>query len=218
MFDLNKSDNENENTLFTIQKKIKSRKEYNFHVQNSYSYNNKTIFETIPNNIEDKEYISKESSINKVKELSIHNSSSQRYIPPIIQNKNYPVTNRNEFDSKVIIQNMSSSQDIIYLLDDFLAQKNYKINYETSYEPNKLIFSFQEEKIAFEFIKLLNNNKNKYPAYKNIIVHLSLSPNELFTKKITEEKTKKRGISHESILKLFNRIVIFKKINLYPKY
>jgi hypothetical protein len=122
--------------------------------------------------------------------------------PKIISNLNDIKTNKNQYYSKVIIQNVPSTNTMIDLLENYLTENNYKIYYETSFESDKIIFVFHEEKIAFEFTKLLYNEKNKNPLYKDIIIRLSLSPNQIYIKNNMENK--KRGLSHESILKLFN--------------
>ena len=113
------------------------------------------------------------------------------------------------------MRNSPPPSDIITLLEDYLTENKYKIYYETSYETDKITFTFYEEKMAFEFTKLIYKEKNKNSLYKDIIVHLSLSPNETYKKKINENK--RRGISPESILKLFNGNSYVKKIKSPPK-
>ena len=135
--------------------------------------------------------------------------------PKIITNLNDMKTNKNQFYAKVILQNVPSHNDIIYLLENYLTENNYKIYYETSYEKDKIIFTFHEEKIAFDFTKLIYNEKNRKSSYKDIIVHLSLSPNQIYIKKNMENK--RRGLSHESIMKLFNGDSYVKRIKPEPK-
>lgn len=135
--------------------------------------------------------------------------------PKIIPKTTVKNRNENKYYAKVILQNSPTPKELIYLLEDYLYEKNYKIHYETSYETDKIIFTFQEEKIAFEFTKLIYNEKNKKPKYKDLIVHLCLSPNEAYIRKTMENK--RRGLSHESILKLFNGNSYVKKIKPLPK-
>ena len=147
----------------------------------------------------------REKIINPKLNISLNNSSNNI-------NRNI---NINQYYAKVIIQKVPAQNDIILLLDKYLAENNYIKNYETSYDNDIMIFTFDEEKIAFGFTKLLYNEKNKNPIYKYIIIRLSLSPNQKYIKNSIENK--RRGLSYESILKLFNGNSYVKRIKPEPK-
>ena len=134
--------------------------------------------------------------------------------PKKIQNLNKPKIINNPYFAKVILVNGPSPNDIIYLLENYLTENNYKITYEKFIEVNKITFTFHEEKIAYEYMKLIYNEKNKGNAYRNINVFLSLSPNKRY---IRDLENKKRGISTESILKLFHGNSYVKKEKPLPK-
>ena len=203
----------------TLQNKIEEKQEPNEHFP-TISNDKNSIYTTIPTltnkNIrygtEFNDFSIKDTnSNNNVKTLSNDNMTP----PKIITNFNKIKTNENQFYAKVILKNTPSPKHIVSLLQDYLTENNYKIYYETSYDSDKIIFSFHEEKIAFEFTKLIYKEKNKNLAYRDIIVHLSLSPNDTYIKKKLENK--KRGLPTESILKLFNGNSYVKKIKPPPK-
>jgi hypothetical protein len=109
----------------------------------------------------------------------------------------------NKYFSKVIVENIRQPKDIIYILDNFLTENNYPKNYETNLEKKKVSFIFYDEDIAFNFTKLLNGIKNRNVLYVEMNVHLSLTPNNNYNK-INDGKMKKRGLSIDSIQRLFN--------------
>ena len=105
--------------------------------------------------------------------------------------------------SKVTVENIRQPKDIKYILDNFLTENNYPKNYEVNIEKKKISFLFYEEEIAFNFTKLLNNIKNKNVLYMEMNVHLSLTPNNNYNK-TKDGKIKRRGLSIDSIQRLFN--------------
>ena len=198
----------------SFQNNIEKKQEQNEQLP-TISNDKNSIYTTIPT-VSNNRYDS-------IKDISFNNNNNNLYTlnndiltsPKIIPNTTIKQINDNKFYAKVILQNIPSAKELILLLEDYLTEKKYKIYYETSYEADKITFTFQEEKIAFEFTKLIYNEKNRRPKYKDIIVHLSLSPNETYIKKTMENK--RRGISPESILKLFNGNSYVKKIKPPPK-
>lgn len=122
----------------------------------------------------------------------------------------------NRFIAKVELENIRNKNDCIYLLDEYLKNNKLIINYEVSYEQDKMIFYFKDEKAAFEFTKIIYIEKNKNSLYKNVIVHLSLLPNKSYLRKQKLEK-RKRGLSYESIIKLYNGTSFIKKPKELPK-
>ena len=119
------------------------------------------------------------------------------------------------FIAKVELENIRSRKDCIYLLEGFLKTNNYNCNYECTYEQDKNIFSFDNEKAALEFAKIIYSEKNKNSLYKNVIVHLKLLPNKIYLKR--QKIKKKKGLSFESIDKLYNGSSYVKKNKELPK-
>ena len=128
---------------------------------------------------------------------SIHTSSR------IISTSSVDNESPNKFNSKVILEKIPSVNECIYLLENYLTENNINSKYQTSYEKNKIIFTFNDEKIAFNFTKIIYNEKNNNPLYKDVKVYYSLNPNQDFMNNNQKILIKKKGISADSIEKLF---------------
>ena len=59
--------------------------------------------------------------------------------------------NNNPYVAKVILENVRSLKDCIYLLDNYLKANNIQTYYEAKNDLDKILFMFADEKIAFEF-------------------------------------------------------------------
>jgi hypothetical protein len=112
----------------------------------------------------------------------------------------------NRYFSKVEVDNIRQTTDIIYMLDNYLTENNYPKNYQINSENNKITFLFFEEDVAFKFTKFLNSIKSRNALYMEMNVHLSLTPNNNYNKKKDAKEIKKRGLSVDSIQRLFNGI------------
>lgn len=213
---INNNPSPEQNTL--TQNKIEQKTEQ---IQLPTISNEKTInFTSIPSSlsvsnkyekeIDKKDIDNNNKNSNTIISAKIEDLNSQKIIPNLIKPK---ITN-NQYFTKVILINGPSINDIIYLLENYLTENNYKITYDTSYEANKITFTFREEKIAYEFMKLIYTEKNKGNAYKNINVFMGISPNKRY---IRDLENKRRGISEESILKLYKGNSYVKKIKPLPQ-
>ena len=99
--------------------------------------------------------------------------------------------NRNPFIAKVIVENIRSRKDCLYLLEQYLQREGKDSQYKISEEQNKIILFFDDEKTAFDFTKIIYNEKIKNALYKNVFVHMKLLPNKLYLKKQKIKKYKK---------------------------
>ena len=165
---------------------------------NNYNNNYSTI---VSNRIINNRYNIKdinETDINKDNQYTSQTITNSRNIT----DNNLDVVN-NPYTAKVELENVRSTKDCIFLLEQYLKTKNKQCHYETFSDQDKLIFSFDDEKIAFDFTKIIYNEKIKNILYRNVLVQLRLSPNQKYIKLQNSEK-KKRGISFESIMKLYN--------------
>ena len=124
--------------------------------------------------------------------------------------------NNNPYVAKVILENVRSLKDCIYLLDNYLKANNIQTYYEAKNDLDKIIFMFADEKIAFEFTKIIYNEKNKNYLYKNVKVNFSLEPNQTFFKK-QKIKNRKKGLPFESIMHLYRGSSYVKKVKEFPK-
>ena len=124
--------------------------------------------------------------------------------------------NNNPYVAKVILENVRSLKDCIYLLDNYLKANNIQTYYEAKNDLDKILFMFADEKIAFEFTKIIYNEKNKNYLYKNVKVNFSLEPNQTFLKK-QKIKNRKKGLPFESIMHLYRGSSYVKKVKEFPK-
>ena len=171
--------------------------DYNYFSNNSYNnhnnYNNYNHYRN--NNL---------TSINETdSQNTISNEKREENATNNLKSKTIETSINNKYLSKVTVENIRQPKEIIFMLDNFLTENNYENNYRQSIEKNKISIIFNEEEIAFNFTKLLNNMKNKNPIYQNINVHLSLTPSNIYNKG-KDGKNKKRGLSIDSIQRLFN--------------
>jgi len=134
---------------------------------------------------------------------TISTEKKEENAPKNLKSKTIETSINNKYLSKVTIENIKQPKDFIFMLDNFLTENNYETNYKHTIEKNKISFIFNEEEIAFNFTKMLNNMKNRNPIYQFINVHLSLTPNNNYNK-TKDGKNKRRGLSIESIQRLFN--------------
>ena len=140
-------------------------------------------------------YKSTESQTNysRIKENEFSNTIELNY-------KNY-LNTTNQFLQKIIIENHPSTEDLMYLLDNFLIENNYPIDFITDNEPNKISITFNDENIAFNFTKKLNLEKIKNPLYSVTNITLTLVKNENFSPpKIIKRK---KGLSIDKIERLY---------------
>lgn len=134
----------------------------------------------------------------------------------VMQSTNIPLKKNiinisgSKFFSKVIIENLASPKKAISLLERFLLQNNYDTNYGVDEGRDRIEFTFCEEEIAFNFTKLIHQQKSRTPSFYNIDVHLSLIPNKNFLKG-GDSPSRRRGLSPDSIQRLFNGLGVISK-------
>ena len=88
---------------------------------------------------------------------------------------------KHDFITKVFIENPPSPNDIIFILENYLKRNNINSLYKSDYEINTMIFSFEEEKVALDFINLLFKEKKTNPHFykTNITVNLTEKKNKV---------------------------------------
>ena len=169
--------------------------DYNYYRNNNYhNHNNYKNYNHYRNN-----------NLTSINETSSQNTSIEKReenIPKNLKLKTIENSINSKYLSKVTIENIRQPKEVLLMLNNFLTENDYDTNYKHSIEKNKISFIFNEEEIAFNFTKLLNNMKNRNPIYQNVNVHLSLTPNNNYNK--TKDGKNKRGLSIDSIQRLFN--------------
>lgn len=188
-----------------IEEKLNNLLNLNVNQANNNRYNLQDKLETEINN--DKEIKKEKEETKRIQTLT--NTRN-------ITNDSFLEKAKNPYIAKVVLEKISSKKDCLYILDEYFRKNNIKSDYEISNEQDKLIFSFNDENIAFEFTRLIYKEKNKNALYKNVKVNLSLLPNQQYLKRQNMEK-KKKGISYERIMKLYNGSSYTKRIRDFPK-
>ena len=136
--------------------------------------------------------------------------------------------NENPYIAKVILENVRSLKDCIFLLENHLKANKIVTYYETNQDQDKITFLFAEEKIAFDFTKIIYNEKNRNFLYKNVKVNLSLEPNKTYLRRQKLKKKKKKKMKYLFILKkkellmkvlcnYIEEIVMLKKLRNFQK-
>ena len=176
------------------------------HIQNNNSNTNKNIINN--NNL----YDTKEKENDKSQEnITYEKYNTFENARNTSKENIFSFSTRKTFIAKVELENVKSKKDCILLLNEYLLNNNKKCQYEISVDgQDKLIISFDDEKTAFDFVKIIYNEKINNSLYKYVVVHMKLLPNKNFLKKQRLERNKK-GLSVESIMKLYTGSSYIKK-------
>lgn len=189
--------NKNYNNFNTINT---SSKNYNNKPPFNERYGNNTITTNTNNYTNENE--------DQTQIVTNSNNFHSRSIGSILLNS----SSNNKFLSKVIIENVSPSEKVFSLLENFLQSNNYSPNYGVKETDNHIEITFPEEEVAFNFTKLIHQQKNRAPSFYNVNVHLSLVQNLKYGKgKNYFDSEKKKGLSSESIQRLFNGFGVISK-------
>ena len=177
--------------------------------------NNKTLEVTRTENnrykLQDNQTIPEENS-----KLTLEESHKSQEKARTISTIRALTNNDNPYIARVILENVRSLKDCVFLLENYLKSNNIQTHYETGQEQEKVIFMFADEKIAFEFTKIIYNEKSKNYLYKNVKVNFSLEPNKTYLKR-QKLNNRKRGLSYESIMQLYKGSSYVKKVKEFPK-
>ena len=114
-------------------------------------------------------------NLNPFKIPKINNSSKNIFL-------NLPSNGsiKHDFITKVIIENPPSQNDIIFILENYLKRNKSNSLYKSDYENNTMTLSFEEEKVALDFINLIFKEKKNNPHFyrTNITVNLKEKKNK----------------------------------------
>ena len=114
-------------------------------------------------------------NLNPFKIPKINNSSKNIFL-------NLPSNGsiKHDFITKVIIENPPSQNDIIFILENYLKRNKCNSLYKSDYENNTMTLSFEEEKVALDFINLIFKEKKNNPHFyrTNITVNLKEKKNK----------------------------------------
>ena len=169
-----------------------------------YYRNNQTLQSNYLSEINHKNYLPKilphkKSHLNTLNNLK-YSIKYPLFSPKRASNNINPLQpKKNNFISKVIIENAPSSSEIKYFLENYLKKSQTEINFKYAYENGIMIFSFDDEKIALDFATNIFKEKTRNPLYLNTKINVTLSEKE----KIKKLKDKEKKIAKEILRRLF---------------
>lgn len=200
----------NENNRYSNKELDKSIQNNNQKTNNSTNFSNKyKIF--VKNNVQMlKSHLYNKNSESNSK-TSILTEKRKETIDSFNTNSNINFPLINKYYAKVTVENIRQPKDILMIFDNFVEENDYEKICEINQEKGKLTFLFYKEEIAFEFSKVLNSHKAKNSLYNDMSVNLTLTPNNNYNKN-NLGTIKKRGISHDTIQRLFQGLGGRKKI------
>ena len=104
------------------------------------------------------------------------NNSSKNILINLLSNESI----KHDFITKVIVENPPSQNDIIFIIENYLKRNKCNSLYKSDYENNTMTLSFEEEKVALDFINLIFKEKKNNPHFyrTNITVNLKEKKNK----------------------------------------
>ena len=125
--------------------------------------------------------------IQKLNNLNIRRNLNPFKIPKINNSSKNILINlpsnesiKHDFITKVIVENPPSQNDIIFIIENYLKRNKCNSLYKSDYENNTMTLSFEEEKVALDFINLIFKEKKNNPHFyrTNITVNLKEKKNK----------------------------------------
>ena len=160
-------------------------------INNKFCYRNNPTLRKIS-----KSYINKNESLpnisyNKLPKINTNNSRNNLslvqspkikrpaknvLLSPIRNSKIEPINlNKTDFITKVIIENALYPNEIVFILDNYLKKEKCESKYKLYNDINTMIFIFEEEKVALDFMKLIFKEKKTNPNYLYTTINVILS-------------------------------------------
>ena len=125
--------------------------------------------------------------IQKLNNLNIRRNLNPFKIPKINNSSKNILINlpsnesiKHDFITKVIVENPPSQNDIIFIIENYLKRNKCNSLYKSDHENNTMTLSFEEEKVALDFINLIFKEKKNNPHFyrTNITVNLKEKKNK----------------------------------------
>jgi len=175
--------------------------------KNSQSFNYK--IESLPtisfHKIPKIKKINNPHNLKTIKSLSIKKSVKKILLNPIINNNisddKQINTNKTDYITKIIIENPPTRKEINFILENYLNKNKYESKYKSYYDNNTMIFLFEEEKVALDFMHLLFQEKQINPQYRYTTININLS--EKKNKVSLPEINNKNKIAGEVLKRLY---------------
>ena len=116
------------------------------------------------------------NNLSLVQSPKIKRPAKNVLLSPIRNSKIEPINlNKTDFITKVIIENALYPNEIVFILDNYLKKEKCESKYKLYNDINTMIFIFEEEKVALDFMKLIFQEKKTNPNYLYTTINVVLS-------------------------------------------
>ena len=123
------------------------------------------------------------NNLNLLKSPTVKRSIKNVLLSPLKKNNLDQTKEINPiFLTKIIIENPPSSEEITFILENYIKITRCEFKYELFYDINYMIFTFEEEKIALDFMKLLFQEKQSNPRFQHTSINIQLSKKKNISK------------------------------------
>ena len=163
-----------------IEQKIKKKFFYRNttlnNISKSYLYKKESLPTISYNKLPKINTFNNRNNLRLVQSPSIKRPTKNVLLSPI-RNSQIEQTNLNKTDfiTKVIIENPPSPNSVVFILDNYLKKEKYEAKYKLYNDINTMIFIFEEEKVALDFMKLIFQEKKTNPYYQFTTINVILS-------------------------------------------
>lgn len=107
-------------------------------------------------------------NLNPLKSLNIKNSFKKVLLSPTKE------SNKIDYITKITVENPPSLNDVEFVLENYIKRNKCNSKYKSYYDMNTMIFYFEEEKMAFDFMKLMFQEKKTNPYYQETKITANL--------------------------------------------
>ena len=121
------------------------------------------------------------NNLSLVQSPKIKRPAKNVLLSPIRNSKIEPINlNKTDFITKVIIENALYPNEIVFILDNYLKKEKCESKYKLYNDINTMIFIFEEEKVALDFMKLIFQEKKTNPNYELLkeLVEVEIKEND----------------------------------------
>jgi len=145
-------------------------------ISKSYLYKKESLPTISYNKLPKINTFNNRNNLRLVQSPSIKRPTKNVLLSPI-RNSQIEQTNLNKTDfiTKVIIENPPSPNSVVFILDNYLKKEKYEAKYKLYNDINTMIFIFEEEKVALDFMKLIFQEKKTNPYYQFTTINVILS-------------------------------------------
>ena len=145
-------------------------------ISKSYLYKKESLPTISYNKLPKINTFNNRNNLRLVQSPKIKRPAKNVLLSPIRNSKIEPINlNKTDFITKVIIENALYPNEIVFILDNYLKKEKCESKYKLYNDINTMIFIFEEEKVALDFMKLIFQEKKTNPNYLYTTINVILS-------------------------------------------